>query len=84
MEGLLNKIPDRVGVIGSGSWGTALAILLSGKGIRVTMWGHLQEEMEEIQATRENRIFLPGHRLRKAALNWRWIKFLLKEHLVID
>ncbi|MES9926196.1 MAG: glycerol-3-phosphate dehydrogenase, partial [Candidatus Thiodiazotropha endolucinida] len=31
-----------IAVLGAGSWGTALAILLSGNGHSVSLWGHLQ------------------------------------------
>lgn len=47
-------------VIGTGSWGTALAVLLHGNGHRVTLWGRLPEEVDPILAHRENRAFLPG------------------------
>jgi len=47
-------------VIGTGGWGTALAVLLHGNGQHVTLWGRLSEEVEPILATRENRLFLPG------------------------
>ncbi|PIE59556.1 MAG: glycerol-3-phosphate dehydrogenase [Desulfobulbus propionicus] len=32
--------PDKIAVIGAGSWGTALAVLLGGKGKDVWLWGH--------------------------------------------
>jgi glycerol-3-phosphate dehydrogenase (NAD(P)+) len=47
-------------VIGAGSWGTALAILLARNGIKVKLWGHLPEEMRALANDRENRVFLPG------------------------
>ena len=47
-------------VIGTGGWGTALAVLTHGNGQRVTLWGRLPEEVEPILATRENQLFLPG------------------------
>ena len=47
-------------VIGTGGWGTALAVLLHGNGQRVTLWGRLSEEVEPILTARENRLFLPG------------------------
>ena len=47
-------------VIGTGGWGTALAVLLHGNGHRVILWGRLPEEVKPILATRENRLFLPG------------------------
>jgi glycerol-3-phosphate dehydrogenase (NAD(P)+) len=49
-----------VGIVGAGSWGTALALLLHGNGVRVTMWGHDAEHVREIAARRENRFCLPG------------------------
>ncbi|VAX05636.1 Glycerol-3-phosphate dehydrogenase [NAD(P)+] [hydrothermal vent metagenome] len=49
-----------IAVLGAGSWGTALAILLSRNGINVRLWGHLREEIELLQAERENRQYLPG------------------------
>lgn len=49
-----------VSVIGSGSWGTALAILLSKNGHNVTMWSWQREEAERLSAQRENKEFLPG------------------------
>lgn len=38
-----------VGVIGSGTWGTALAILLHANGHRVTLWSAVPEEVEMLQ-----------------------------------
>ncbi len=49
-----------VGVIGSGAWGTTLALLLSKKGIATTLWEHRAERAAEMQRRRENRDFFPG------------------------
>jgi glycerol-3-phosphate dehydrogenase (NAD(P)+) len=49
-----------IGVIGAGSWGTALARLLAKKGHRVTLWAREPEVAAEIGERRENRTFLPG------------------------
>ena len=49
-----------VTVIGTGGWGTALAVLLRANGHNVTLWGRLKEEVDPIIATGENRAFLPG------------------------
>lgn len=49
-----------VGVVGGGSWGTALAALLSRKGHRVTLWAREEEVLREVRSHRENRTFLPG------------------------
>ena len=53
----------RVAVLGSGSWGTALAKVLSDKGHRVMLWGRRPELAADIRAKRENATFLPGYRL---------------------
>jgi glycerol-3-phosphate dehydrogenase (NAD(P)+) len=47
-------------VIGAGSWGTALANLLAGKGIPTTIWARESEVVHGINTERENPIFLPG------------------------
>ena len=52
-----------VAVIGTGGWGTALAVLLHGNGHKVTLWGRLKEEVEPIIAAGENKAFLPGVRI---------------------
>ena len=49
-----------IAVIGTGGWGTALAVLLHGNGHKVTLWGRLEEEVEPIIAAGENKAFLPG------------------------
>jgi glycerol-3-phosphate dehydrogenase (NAD(P)+) len=49
-----------VGIIGSGAWGTTLALLLAHKGIAITLWEHHAERAAQMQQQRENSIFLPG------------------------
>lgn len=49
-----------VGVIGSGAWGTTLALLLTQKGITTTLWEHRPGRAAEMQRARENALFLPG------------------------
>ncbi len=50
----------RIAVIGAGSWGTALAILLARNGCDVRLWGRNQEKMENMAASRCNERYLPG------------------------
>lgn len=45
---------ERVSVIGSGSWGTAMAQRIAMKGYRVRMWARRQELVDEINETRLN------------------------------
>jgi glycerol-3-phosphate dehydrogenase (NAD(P)+) len=50
----------KVTVIGTGGWGTALAVLLQANGHAVTLWGRLKEEVDPILVAGENKMFLPG------------------------
>jgi glycerol-3-phosphate dehydrogenase (NAD(P)+) len=47
-------------VVGAGSWGTALAILLAGNGVRTLLWSRDPRHQQEMRATRRNEAFLPG------------------------
>ena len=47
-------------VLGAGSWGTTLALLLDGKGYRTVLWEYFPELAARLVADRENRRFLPG------------------------
>ncbi len=49
-----------IALLGPGSWGTALGILLCGNGHRVRLWGHESAQIEAIRRDGENRQFLPG------------------------
>ena len=50
----------KIGVIGAGSWGTALAWLLTNNGHEVTLWSHREEDARLLQKERENKSKLPG------------------------
>ena len=52
-----------IGVIGAGSWGTALAVLLCGNGHEVTLWSIIEDEVHILQTKRENPDKLPGVKL---------------------
>ena len=49
----------RIGVIGSGSFGTSVTAMLERKGHSVVLWSFLKEEAEEISKTRKN-VLLPN------------------------
>lgn len=49
-----------VGVMGAGSWGTALALLLHSNGHQVTVWSINEEEVEMLSKEREHKSKLPG------------------------
>jgi len=50
----------RVSVLGSGGWGTAIAVMLSKNGHEVILWSFLETEKEKLVQYRENKAFLPG------------------------
>ena len=58
---MMNKIDTtKIAVIGAGSWGTALAILLANKGNDVYLWGHNDGHVASLLRDRENKKYLPG------------------------
>ena len=52
----------KITVLGSGGWGTALALLLLENGNDVTLWSYAEEESKKLRETRENPL-LPGVKL---------------------
>lgn len=52
----------KTGVIGAGSWGIALSVLLHNNGHEVTVWSALKDEIAELKDTHEHRT-LPGVKL---------------------
>ncbi|MCA1785038.1 MAG: NAD(P)-dependent glycerol-3-phosphate dehydrogenase [Desulfobacteraceae bacterium] len=50
----------RIGVVGAGAWGTALAKLLADKGFALDFWVFEPEVKEQIETLQENQVFLPG------------------------
>ncbi|MCK9554195.1 NAD(P)H-dependent glycerol-3-phosphate dehydrogenase [bacterium] len=51
---------NKITVIGDGSWGTAVAVLLNEKGGEVKLWGAFKDNVDNISKRRENKKFLPG------------------------
>ncbi|MEU2868396.1 NAD(P)H-dependent glycerol-3-phosphate dehydrogenase [Streptomyces olivoreticuli] len=56
----------RCAVFGTGSWGTAFAMILADAGCEVTMWGRRESLVAEINTTRTNPDYLPGTELPAA------------------
>ncbi|WP_267244633.1 NAD(P)H-dependent glycerol-3-phosphate dehydrogenase [Streptomyces sp. PR69] len=52
--------PAKAAVFGTGSWGTAFAMVLADAGCEVTLWGRRAELAEAVNTTRTNPDYLPG------------------------
>ena len=53
----------RIGVVGAGAWGTALAVTAARAGCDVTLWAREPEVVASINGRQENEMFLPGIKL---------------------
>lgn len=60
---MIQKNEMKIGVVGAGSWGTAIANLLAWKGFKIDLWAFEKEVKDQIETYRENKIFHPGFSL---------------------
>lgn len=51
---------EKICVLGAGSWGSALSLVLAKKGYSVSLWTLSEEQAEKINKTKENIDYLPG------------------------
>lgn len=49
-----------IAILGTGGWGTALAVLWARQGNEITLWGHTPERVDQIHSTRQNPDYLPN------------------------
>ena len=54
----------KVGIMGAGSWGTAISWLLTNNGHEVTVWSIDAKEVEMLAREREHKSKLPGVKLQ--------------------
>ena len=54
----MNK-EKQVAILGAGSWGTALAIVLADNEVNVRLWSREKEQVDEMNTTRKNAFYLP-------------------------
>ena len=51
---------SRIVVLGAGSWGTTVAKVIADGGNQVTLWARRSEQVEQMNATKQNPDYLPG------------------------
>lgn len=51
---------ERITIVGTGSWGTTLAVMLARDAREVCLWARTAGEAQKLRVARENKAFLPG------------------------
>ncbi|MBY0122578.1 NAD(P)H-dependent glycerol-3-phosphate dehydrogenase [Bacillus sp. S/N-304-OC-R1] len=75
---------ERVAVVGAGSWGTALAMVLADNGHEVRLWGHNLYQINEINENHTNKKYLPEIILPESITGFYDLKeALLDVHTII-
>lgn len=64
----------KIAVLGAGSWGTALSIVLADNGHDVRLWSHRRDQVEEINEKHGNERYLPNITLPKNLIGYEHIE----------
>lgn len=70
----MEKGREKISVLGAGSWGTALALVLADNGHEVRLWGHKREQIDEINQYHTNKKYLPGITLPEGIVGYDSLK----------
>ena len=73
----------KIAVIGAGSWGTTLAVLLGAKGFDVKLWARREELANEIESKKENVQYLPGIKIPDTVIAEHSLKNALNSSEII-
>jgi glycerol-3-phosphate dehydrogenase (NAD(P)+) len=74
----------KISVLGGGSWGTALAIILSNNGHDVTLWEYNKHYAKDLKKHYENKVFLPGVKLpREIKITHSLSDAALNQHMIV-
>ncbi|CZQ88006.1 NAD(P)H-dependent glycerol-3-phosphate dehydrogenase [Trichococcus collinsii] len=70
---------QKVAVLGAGSWGTALSMVLDENGHDVRLWGNDPKQIKEINERHTNEHYLPGAKLSEAIVAYTDLKAAINE-----
>jgi glycerol-3-phosphate dehydrogenase (NAD(P)+) len=70
---------QKVAVLGAGSWGTALSMVLDENGHDVRLWGNDPKQIKEINEQHTNEHYLPGAKLSEAIVAYTDLKAAINE-----
>jgi glycerol-3-phosphate dehydrogenase (NAD(P)+) len=72
-----------IAIIGAGGWGTALAATMARADRIVRLWAYEPDLVETILATRENPLYLPGHRIPAAVAVTNTIETAMERSAIV-
>lgn len=75
----MTRTKQKAAVIGAGSWGTALAMVLADNGHEVRLWGHKEAQIEEINTYRTNHKYLPDIKLPQGITGYSSLDSALRD-----
>jgi len=78
VDNQIDLTKTKIGVVGAGSWGTALANLLALKGFLIDLWAFEKEVKDQIESVKVNSEFLPGVSLSDRIVPSNDIKSVVK------
>lgn len=76
-------MPEKIAVIGAGSWGTALTKPLGDLGQTVSLWAHRKEHVDELTRTRQNSAYLPEFVLPETVTPVEGLREAVAGHAII-
>lgn len=74
----MHQQKEAIAVLGAGSWGTALSIVLADNGHEVRLWSHNEEQVKEINQFHTNKKYLPGIDLQEEIVSYASLRDALE------